>query len=220
MERAWRCLEFGFALVGLGIVVVALMYAFKQHSESAANWVQAVGAIGAIVGAAWLGRRQMTDTRDLQLSREQAALLRRWSSVKSVIDSLYQQCVDVESVFEGHREFGSLSFYSKYDVVEYRRSLARLEAVPIFDLDSAELVSAVIGLQQHAWNLEKLVDEGIQRKFGNGDMDGASDADVKGYARGELHYIHKHYDEVVRIAGGTPITKARLSVYTTFDDLT
>ncbi|VVE12086.1 hypothetical protein PCA20602_02686 [Pandoraea capi] len=58
MQKAWRYLEFGFAAISLGVVTVALIYAFKRHSEGAAAWVQAIGAIAAIAGAFTIARAE------------------------------------------------------------------------------------------------------------------------------------------------------------------
>lgn len=51
MTRAWRIIELLFALVALGLVTLALVFAFRRYGTDAAAWVQAVGSILAIVAA-------------------------------------------------------------------------------------------------------------------------------------------------------------------------
>lgn len=174
-----------------------------------AAWVQAVGSVAAIVGAIWIGQWQIRETRELQQSLDRATLERRWSSVKAVVDSLYQQCVDVTPVFDGDHDFGTLAFAFRFQAMEYERSVARLDAIPLFELDSAALVSAVIGLQRHAVSLQGWIEEGVLRQYGPGKVEEAGDALIKQLARDHLHFMREHYREVIEVTGGAPITAPR-----------
>jgi hypothetical protein len=59
MKRVWQCVEIGFALVALSIVVAFLVFAFKGYHEGPAAWFQAVGAIATVIGAYWVARIQI-----------------------------------------------------------------------------------------------------------------------------------------------------------------
>lgn len=174
-----------------------------------ASWVQAVGSIAAILGALFVGRTQSEAQHTSALEIQRAALHRRWATVKALLDSLYQQCIDVEKDFDGDGDFGNLSFVLRYDSTAFGEALDRLRSIPLFELDSDVLVTSIIGVSDSARSLNMWIAEGQQRALGESTELEASDAQVKDVARDQLARLKKHYAAAVMVAGGKPITTPR-----------
>ncbi|WP_158014524.1 hypothetical protein [Ralstonia solanacearum] len=182
------------------------------RGDGAAAWVQAIGSLVAIIAAALLALHQSKAARSLAQQLEREKLRRRWSSVKAVVDALYQQCLDVAGEFEGNDDFHSLSFILNYDEKSFSEAIRRVEDVPLFELDSATLVTAVTGFKDAVERLKKWIDEGRQRSRPNWsgpDEHEPDDWQVKQAGEGCMRTVSRCYVMVHSIAGGTLLTEAQ-----------
>ena len=207
MLNSKSILLFGGGLLA-GVVIGWFIEYPPVDSASAAGWAQALGSIAAIVGAFAVATRQATAQHRSASVLEKEALQRRWLSVKAILDSIYQQCLDVEQAFSGDDDFEALDFVGAHDHKSFLGGIERINSIPLFDLDSDVLVTAVIGLKEEATMLSGFIEEGCERRFGRANYE-ASDLDVKNAARNIIRHIKKYYAEAVSVTGGVPITQAR-----------
>lgn len=177
-----------------------------------ASWVQAVGSIAAIIGAFVVGRYQAEEQHKSATKVQDAALARRWLTVKALLDIVYQQCLDIEPSFDGESDFGNLAFVMHYDAQSFSQALGRVQAIPLFELDSEVLVSSVVGVSDMAQSVKSWADEGCFRARGTRRSLDASDRAVKEAARHDLALLKSYYQAAVRVTGGTAISTARAMI--------
>ncbi|MBB1630289.1 hypothetical protein [Cupriavidus sp. UME77] len=174
------------------------------QNQAIAAWVQAVGSVAAIVGAFAIANRQSRNQHESAMQLDREKLRRSWSSAKAILDALVQQCLEVAPAFEGDGKFGNVAFAGKYEAESFQKALRRVDSIPLFELDSTELVTAVVGLQDEATYLVRWIDEGIKNSQ-SVLTDALSDAMVKEIAQGFLQRIKGHYAVVVDVTKDVPV---------------
>ncbi|MGX5887845.1 hypothetical protein [Burkholderia gladioli] len=203
--------EFWLLIAGFFVGVFAMAFVRWPPTQSSdwASWAQAVGAIAAIIGAFFLAQRQAALQHQSAIALEYEARLRRWQSVKALLDSLYQQCLDVDETFNREGGFSTLDFVGVYEEKAFVDSINRLNGVPLFDLNSDKLVFAIIGIKDDAESLNRWIQEGCRRGPGFSTDLKASDYWVKKVAVGRLESIKSHYSDAIAVTGGLPISTPR-----------
>ena len=107
-----------------------------------AYWVQATGSIAAIFGAFAIGNSQNRHNRQIAADLANEAVKRKWSSIKAVVDELHRQILDTQPAFSDiNEDFGNLAFLFRYNEKYFELSMARVNAIPIFELESDQLVT-------------------------------------------------------------------------------
>ncbi len=200
--------KFIFLLLGFFLVLIFINWLPRQSSDWA-SWVQAFGSIGAIVGSVFLTKQQIDAQHRSAVLLEHDSRLRRWQSVKALLDSLYQQCLDVEEVFQRDGDFGALDFIGNYYEKSFDDAIGRLNEIPLFELNSDKLVFSVIGMKDDAETLSTWIKEGSKRGPGFPTEIEASDYWVKEVAKTSMISLKKHYLTAVSITGGHAVVEPR-----------
>ncbi|MBR8507402.1 hypothetical protein SAMN05443026_5833 [Burkholderia orbicola] len=107
--------------------------------ENMAYWIQATGSIAAIGGAYFLGRREEVFQRDLAEKARADHLANRHSTLKALVDDAYARAKKLEFSTRDEGDFGMLAFVS-VSADTMQDSIDQLRSLPVFDLESGELV--------------------------------------------------------------------------------
>lgn len=152
MKKIWFCIETGFALLALALVVLFCVCAFRSYSDGAAAWVQAVGSIAAIVAAWQISNNQYRRERRLSERRNMEDRLRKLDTVLAIL-----RAIDSAAVIAALRKDPIIPGRSRITIQENFSAVIRfgdaLKEVPLFDLEDANIVSRVV---QASWLVERL----------------------------------------------------------------
>lgn len=147
MKRAWQWVEVSFALVALGLAIAFLIYAFKLHSEGAAAWVQAAGAIGAIIGAFAVASKQAKNDRRQALALRRLEREQGRAGIRAVAEHANREAIAIELAFKAMPPFAFQMFVQNTSVTSIPDAIRALEAVPLHETASADAVAGFIGLK-------------------------------------------------------------------------
>ncbi|AJX30693.1 hypothetical protein [Burkholderia oklahomensis] len=162
MKKIWQCVEIGFALTALGIVVTFLIYAFKGRGDGVAAWVQAVGSIAAIWAAYKISEREATAQR--RNAREEAAnaLAQRRETVVELMEDTATMCHNLgQLATDNVADYIALSDYRSSD---FAYAIESLEAIDLISLQSVHLVRGIIGMVKETRAAQQLMDAGIAKR--------------------------------------------------------
>ncbi|KVF27621.1 MULTISPECIES: hypothetical protein [Burkholderia] len=200
MKKVWQWVEVGFAMCALGIVTAFLVYAFKEHSEGAAAWIQAVGSIGAIIGAYYIGRWQAA-AAEIQAKRVRDEILKgKQLAARAIADAAYGE------VKAANNAIGDTYLVWRH-WFHYRPSVfsAQIEAISrlqLFELDDADAMRSIIDLQNSMLSMQHIFTKAEKMRAdynGNPPGDGVSSHDLIGYVNAAYEaYIrirNRFYDE-------------------------
>ena len=149
------------AAAGCGILIAVVVIArFASvvgtsdgyNSANMAYWIQAIGSIATIGGAYVLGRRGEIFQRELTEQAHAERLKTRRSTLKALVDDAYARAKKLEFSTSGDGEFGMLAFIS-VSANTMQDSIDQLRSLPVFDLESGELVEAVLGIRMRCESL-------------------------------------------------------------------
>lgn len=145
-----------------GIGILTLVFAPKTgtfapvNGSDAAAWIQAVGSIGAIIGAFLLGTKQSNDARklalDLELQRRLEQMERHRSTV-GVVMAAAQVLVRVVSELDYDRFQRRWRRFIHHDV---RTALTAFDAIPFHEFGSEKRIINAVALRSA---LQGLVDD-------------------------------------------------------------
>lgn len=179
------------------------------QSSEAAGWVQAIGAIAAIAVAFGIGIHQSTQQKLTAIDLLDETRRRKLATVKAVIDDLFQQCLDVEHEFQDvERDFGNVQFFFSYQKTQFETALSRVDRIPVFELDSSELVKAIIDFQRHARDVKMWIEAGLNAVQGTPDEE-LWDYNIKQMGALSLQDIRSDYSAAVEVTGGERIREPR-----------
>ncbi|PRG73380.1 hypothetical protein [Burkholderia cenocepacia] len=189
----------------LGIAVAGLVFAGLSNNlihqpDGGAAWVQAIGSIGAIFCAIWIGERSAKHQAELAEKSRERQLAERRSSLKAVLDEVYVRFKRIEPSLN---ESGAFSFSAFAQVSEdhLERTLDLLGQVPIFDLDSGELTHAVLTIQAACMSLTQLVKQfKLHQKEKPNDYPG--DDIATAFMRGSLETLDETFAIVAKLTNG------------------
>ncbi|KAF7963939.1 hypothetical protein AWV80_04075 [Cupriavidus sp. UYMU48A] len=198
-----------FGVIALTLISLQFAEFFpgNKDGQTIAAWFQAVGSIATILGASHFALHQVNENRRLAEQLEADRLKRRWSSVKAVVDALYQQCLDVSVEFEGDDpDLRFMAFSLSYNADCFTRALRRVDAAPLFELDSDVLVTAITNFKEEAERLQFCANWGNKQMMVDGRP--KPDFDVpNGFLKemGKVHMksITECYLAIQAVTGGT-----------------
>ncbi|MDN7995949.1 hypothetical protein [Burkholderia multivorans] len=204
--RGWKFV--GGSLFALAITIqIALLGATTAWTKDydpavMAYWVQAVGSIAAIFGAFYIGRRG--EALQLQLAEESRwrILNERRSTVKALIDDAYKNAKVIEFSASKDEDFDLLAFasFSESGMLD---SISQLRELPVFDLESGELVNAVLGVRRECESLLGHVKFFKEHRFKR-DAEYPGDVLVKNAMMSAISRLDLYYMQGVSIVGGAP----------------
>lgn len=155
----------GFGVL-IGSALLASFYPIFQSKEWAA-WVQALGSVGAIVVAVFIGRESMRSAERLQLDRDLAERKRIETGYREVIRTLSAQTVAVISTVETAESVDSLrTNWYRYAEESINASLRAINSIPLYDLGNSERILFATILEMDArWVIRRVLE--ILREKGN-----------------------------------------------------
>ena len=171
-----------------------------------AYWVQATGSIAAIFGAFAIGNSQNRHNRQIAADLANEAVKRKWSSIKAVVDELHQQILDTQPAFSDiNEDFGNLAFLFRYNEKYFELSMARVNAIPIFELESDQLVTAIVSFQRLASAMQTWISVSHDLMFGR-DPEFECDAQqIKPLALETIENAKVAYGKIIHVTGGTQV---------------
>lgn len=126
-------------------------------SSSAASWIQAVGSIGAIAGAYWMGERQMRHAA----RAEKAGDLARRRAYAAIAHAAVEESVEIMNFLR----MPDLNFSHIVSVAGQRRAAmaaTALEGIPLHELGVAEAITAVSSMRRELSYLQDLFTDGAR----------------------------------------------------------
>lgn len=139
MKKAWLVLELVFALASLAIACYFFTYTWPDEEFGLSSWVQAIGSITAIVGAYWVGERQVNAAAESAKRMHASQELKRQASYLAIATAARDYVSDISSTFY-MTKVDKFRLFMKYHEQIARDYIAAMNAVPIHDLGSPECV--------------------------------------------------------------------------------
>lgn len=136
-----------------GVSMVAIFLHYQPHkSDAVAAWVQAFGSIAAIVGAVWIGNRQV----QAALSTEARASAGRRKSILAIAEAAYEHSERFRRLLAQSDPRASLS-------LNYHESIINgvaeaLGSVPFHEVGSRDGVMALLSLRDQLLFLKKSIE--------------------------------------------------------------
>lgn len=137
----WERLGYAIFTVAFCLLVWRIGAAIELNSSEWAAWVQAVGSIGAIVGAVVLMKRQNDAAATLAVTMESRALGRRIAAIEGIVEN----CYEISEILQVHtKPINSYFdyFFSTFSPDDLESALGALMAVPVHTLESYKMVRA------------------------------------------------------------------------------
>lgn len=148
-----------FSIIDIGI----LGNHYELTKTDWPGWVQAIGSIGALGVAIFVMKRQSQHAIALALGSDKRTLIRRASSVKSLIEranSHIGSCLDtIKTVFasSGAISIDEFRTFARGKLAEARRTLV---AIPSHELGSFDLTDAVQNMIECIADVEVIINAG------------------------------------------------------------
>lgn len=145
-ERVWGIAS--YVLVGSGLLAAAAYVAWLcgMKSGDIASWVQAIGSIGAILGAVWVGERQAERARAQATEMDALALARRRAAYRAVAENALANLDEIQTDLKKgiiSRTTFALFFSSR----PLSEALEVMRAVPFHELGSPKAISGFLKLR-------------------------------------------------------------------------
>lgn len=130
----------GLLLVGLGKIFFLHM---PTSSSDWASWLQAIGSVGAIIGAFMVGNRQVVEGRRLDAERRAEEEISRFEKIKALLTNLH---VLIKAMQNPDAESPSLDPEDPR-TIEYMWGIANsLTAIPVLEIPHPDLIVYVFNL--------------------------------------------------------------------------
>lgn len=143
-----------------------------------AYWVGALGSIGSIIGAYFLGERQSKAAFRLAANAEQLAAYRRGKAILAVVDAAHSHTSGVMGAFNKDG-FDYLILLMNYDDETMKNLTDALAAIPVHELGSYRGVAAILRLRNSMVYFRKHINRCItqveERESRNPETDGVGD---------------------------------------------
>jgi hypothetical protein len=167
------------ALAFLGVVLVGHHIGKPIWSEEAAGWAQAIGSVVAIGVAIELSRRQSKAAIEIMIEADLRTVRRKASSVSGILHSACKQMKNAGEDLRGEKlrrdqsAFGPLpSYFDRMcmtialdhmrDKTPFLQILKAIDAIPLHELDSGELVGAVADVRDALINFQNHICHALQ----------------------------------------------------------
>lgn len=197
---------FVLALVFLLLLGVSFLFGTIMEngkSQAVAEWFGAFGTILAIGGAYALGDKQAKWAYDQAVYMRSEELRDRRSSLKAILDHVFLLCLRAEKIVSGDGPLGNVAFWDMNSAVINER-VDLLDKMPLFDLDSGELVAGVLGLQRAVRSLSKMVTMLENLRAGSLSFS-VSEDEIKKFLRTDVYTAREAYMRCIAVTGGTAI---------------
>ncbi len=186
------------AAVGTLLVLLAALFWIKGSSEmlwsqEAAAWSQAIGSVLAIGVAIELSRRQSRDAKRMMIEADLRQLHRRLDGFRGILNSATTQMLRVADDLKGvnrremiqrspspedDRMYMTIALSNMQGTHPFKETLAIIDAIPFYDLGSADLIEAVrdfkFAIQTFANHIEHALAEGEDKYCDSSLWNGAS----------------------------------------------
>ncbi|UQV43421.1 hypothetical protein KIV45_15745 [Janthinobacterium lividum] len=200
--------KWAIMVIATAISVVGYKYIRWDDVDATivAYWLQAIGSIVAIFGAFAIGNSQNRHNRQIAADLADEAVRRKWSSIKAVVDDLHQQILDTQAAFsEINKEFDNLAFIFRYNEKYFELSMSRVNAIPIFELESDQLVTSIVSFQRLASAMHTWISTAQDIILGRDTEFECNVQDIKELALQTIENAKVAYGRIVDVTGGIHI---------------
>ncbi|ABB11148.1 hypothetical protein [Burkholderia lata] len=206
--RVWKNMVgivIGLLVAVVGIAWVASGNGGKDAYNPAnmAYWIQAIGSIATIGGAYLLGQRDEKFQRELAEKLRTDQLQNRRSTLKALVDDAYAQVKKLQFSTSEDRDFSPVAFISVSEK-SMRDSIDQIRTLPVFDLESGELVAAVLGIRRQCESLVDFMVYYNENRFKPHEYYGG-DHSLKVTMNDRFEKLDKHYQDFLKIVGGDSV---------------
>lgn len=159
LNRNWRLLAIASVLAITLEFLYFIYCAIPWHKMGVAEWaywVGALGSIGSIAGAYFLGERQAKAVLRTAKNADILAAHRKGKAVLAVTDAAQSNTSGVMEAFDGDH-FSYLGLVLKYDASIMSSIIAALEAIPVHELGSYKAVAALLRIRTSMAHFQKHV---------------------------------------------------------------
>lgn len=156
--KNWPCWTKVAAAIGLVVFVLN----WPSSSGEWAAWVQAVGTIGAVIGAIWVGNRGTQFAASLQIEKEEREVRRREEGCKAVVDNLIDTLGAAYQDIVNKPKEGFFIFWENYLEPHIRTAVSSLDRLPMQDLGCRERVVLVFAIQTNAKAFVYLINKDLE----------------------------------------------------------
>ncbi|AOZ06547.1 hypothetical protein BKK80_12500 [Cupriavidus malaysiensis] len=132
---------------GLGMVLTAFTIFPPKSASDWAAWIQAVGSIGAIVGAYTIGQRQARASLDQAIHLRDMEIKAKGQAMTAVVEAATKHAASIRGLAE---RMPFVPFYGYWRLLgkeETEAVIRSIEALPLHELASADKVIAVTGIR-------------------------------------------------------------------------
>lgn len=184
------------------VVILACTYAWPEDRFGMAAWVQAIGSVGAIIGAVLVMKWQSQEAAQLAQKMDDRALARRLSAVESIVEHAYNLSevlrVRTQPVNDYHDYF-----FSNVSPEDIDTALNALSEIPLHTLESFKMVRAVQQIRQKLQRLQPYVESFWTSKDPDFTFEG-HDAEMVSYRCKQIRYARELFRESIIELGHTP----------------
>jgi len=146
----------GFGVI-VGVATLAVAYPIFQSKEWA-SWVQAIGSIGAIIGAIAISKRTFDSDRKLRLEAERRERIRVDQGYRAVVLHLAEEAMNVVQLMKSSDVSSLISSWKIGRRSTAYACLSAFNSIPIYDLGSAERIKWAFFLKEEVeiffWNVD------------------------------------------------------------------
>lgn len=136
-------------------------------SDSAAGWIQAIGAIAAIACSFLIANKQSKENiESIIKSQELSAKIKR-KGILAVVGSAKLHATNIDAAVPEEIPF---NIYNVYDKTIINGVVETLSAAPLYEIDSPEAIGALISLRDQFVFLGRQVEDYLAGPWGNKDM--------------------------------------------------
>lgn len=146
-------------LIGLGLPIT-LFDSWPELDQATAAWVQALGSIGAIIGAFVISKKTFDDERTLRRESQEKERERIFQGYRAVVLHLAEEA---RSLVELMKKNDARSLVSAWKVARRATAHACLSAfnsIPIYDLGTPERIKWAFFLKEEVevlfWNIDSI----------------------------------------------------------------
>ncbi|MBR8037890.1 hypothetical protein KDW40_07970 [Burkholderia cenocepacia] len=178
----------------LGLSIACLLSHLPGSSSEWASWVQAIGSIGAIIGAYFFGKWQAHAAEE-QASRAREDVLKgKQLAARTVADAAFNEVKAAsKAIGDSYLMWGAFHFHYRPGV--FSAQIDAIGRLKLFELDDAEAMRSIIGLHNSMLAMQHIFSraEKIRAEYrGNPPGDGISSNELIGY-------VTAAFDSYVRI---------------------
>jgi hypothetical protein len=151
MRKIWKFLDspLGLALnAGFWVLVNLLWWGFSENLTKVewASWVQAIGSVGAITFAYFIGKQQAAATLQSVRDADRLAALRRYDSILAVADAALNYAKEIAKSF-APKQASYMHLRMTHSDQLMQNMMDSLQIIPAHEMGSYHAVSAFLTLR-------------------------------------------------------------------------